>query len=641
MSARDIVMAAAGAAGVDNLYVDDVFSTYLYTGNGSTQTITNGIDLAGKGGLVWGKERIVGASSHSLTDSARGVGNTLSSDITSAQFSIPTSITAFNSNGFSLGANSSYNQNTRSFVSWTFRKAAKFFDCGTYTGNGTAGRQIPHSLGVVPGMVIVKSTSVGGNWAVYHRSIGNTGALFLNDTIATSTSLGYWNNTSPTDTAFTVGSDGNVNQSSQSFVWYAFAHDASADGIIQCGSFTTDGSGNATVTLGWETQFVKTKRSASVGNWNITDTMRGMPVDSNGALLNPNLSSTESSISVPRPNATGFTVSGFPASTAYIYLAIRRPNKPPTTGTQVYSAIAYTGDGVVGRILSGAGFSPDTLIGRLRGSTDQFWSVIDKIRGTTAVLATNSTIAETSELKVIDFTNDGFIAARTSSSNSAINAVYAGSLYVQHALKRAVGVFDVVCYTGDNTSIRTLNHSLGVAPELIIHKSRSASASWWVYSNTALGEKRLLLHDTASASGSPYPFVSTPSASQFGVEYLGGSVNVTGATYVCYLFATKAGVSKCGSYTGNGSSQAINCGFSAGARFVLIRRTDSTGDWYVWDTARGIIAGNDPHLSLNATAAEVTTNDSIDPDSTGFVVNQLAATNINVNAATYIYLALA
>jgi hypothetical protein len=96
-----------------------------------------------------------------------------------------------------------------------------------------------------------------------------------------------------------------------------------------------------------------------------------------------------------------------------------------------------------------------------------------------------------------------------------------------------------------------------------------------------------------------------------------------------------------GSYTGNGSSQTINCGFTGGSRFVLIKRTDSTGDWYVWDSARGIVSANDPHLSLNTTAAEVTTNDSIDPDNTGFIVNQVAATNINVTSATYIYLAIA
>jgi hypothetical protein len=73
----------------------------------------------------------------------------------------------------------------------------------------------------------------------------------------------------------------------------------------------------------------------------------------------------------------------------------------------------------------------------------------------------------------------------------------------------------------------------------------------------------------------------------------------------------------------------------------MIKRTDSTGDWYVWDSARGIVAGNDPHLSLNTTAAEVTTDDSVDTDNSGFIVNQLAATNVNVTSATYIFLAIA
>jgi hypothetical protein len=97
-----------------------------------------------------------------------------------------------------------------------------------------------------------------------------------------------------------------------------------------------------------------------------------------------------------------------------------------------------------------------------------------------------------------------------------------------------------------------------------------------------------------------------------------------------------------GSYTGNGSTQTIDCGFSSGARFVLIKRTDSSGDWYIWDTERGIVAANDPHLALNRTdIAEVTTDDSIDPVSSGFAVNQVSATNINVSSASYIFYAIA
>ena len=110
---------------------------------------------------------------------------------------------------------------------------------------------------------------------------------------------------------------------------------------------------------------------------------------------------------------------------------------------------------------------------------------------------------------------------------------------------------------------------------------------------------------------------------------------------VAYLFATLAGVSKVGSYTGNGTTQTINCGFTAGARFVMIKRTDSTGDWYVWDSARGIVAGDDPYLLLNSTAAEVTNTDYVDTAASGFEISSTAPAAINANGGSFIFLAIA
>jgi hypothetical protein len=138
-----------------------------------------------------------------------------------------------------------------------------------------------------------------------------------------------------------------------------------------------------------------------------------------------------------------------------------------------------------------------------------------------------------------------------------------------------------------------------------------------------------------------YPVSQTQITVNYSFPVNGLALNASGSTYVAYLFASVSGVSKVGTYTGNGSSQTINCAFTTGARFVMIKRTDSTGDWYVWDSARGIVSGNDPYLALNSTATEVTSNDSVDPDSTGFIVNQVAASNINVNGATYIFLSIA
>jgi hypothetical protein len=120
------------------------------------------------------------------------------------------------------------------------------------------------------------------------------------------------------------------------------------------------------------------------------------------------------------------------------------------------------------------------------------------------------------------------------------------------------------------------------------------------------------------------------------------TTNGSAFTYVAYLFASAPGVSKVGSYTGNGTTQTIDCGFGAGgARFVLIKRTDAVGDWYVYDTARGMTVLTDPYLLFNSTAAEVATLGSVTTVSTGFALNSAILAAINVNAGTYLFLAIA
>ena len=118
----------AGGSSSSVTYVDDVFSTYLYTGNGSTQTITNGIDLAGQGGLVWIKHRATGSTNHQMIDTARTGSKVLASNSIGGEDN--TSLT-FNSNGFYLASGWAHNQNNETYASWSFRKAAKFFDVQT------------------------------------------------------------------------------------------------------------------------------------------------------------------------------------------------------------------------------------------------------------------------------------------------------------------------------------------------------------------------------------------------------------------------------------------------------------------------------------------------------------------------------
>ncbi|MGZ3782615.1 MAG: DUF7483 domain-containing protein, partial [Pseudobdellovibrionaceae bacterium] len=214
--------------------------------------------------------------------------------------------------------------------------------------------------------------------------------------------------------------------------------------------------------------------------------------------------------------------------------------------------------------------------------------------------------------------------------------------------RRAPGVFDIVCWHCSDTtsSNQRITHTLGAAPELIITKARNQPDSWFVWTTGFALNQRLILNSNAgiSTSGGAWNS-STSTVSDFGIVPDGTGLWTNGKDYIAYLFATKSGISKVGSYTGDGTtngSKVIACGFTTGARFILIKRTDSTGDWFVWDTARGITASaNDPHLSLNTAAAEVTTDDSIDPDNSGFKVKQNTTTNINVSSATYIFLAIA
>jgi hypothetical protein len=214
--------------------------------------------------------------------------------------------------------------------------------------------------------------------------------------------------------------------------------------------------------------------------------------------------------------------------------------------------------------------------------------------------------------------------------------------------KRAPSYFDVIAYTGDGVtgSSGAVSHNLGVVPEMMWGRNRDGG-SWNIYHKDILSSDAngIVLFDTNPSSSNNGQFyygdqtnLVQPTSTQV---TLGSAMKTSGNDFFIWLFASLSGVSKVGSYTGNGTNQTINCGFSAGARFVVIKRIDSTGDWYLWNTQRGIVAGNDPHMSLNTTAAEVTTDDSIDPDNSGFIVNQVSATNINVSSATYIFYAIA
>ena len=634
MAVRDVVQAAAGSGGGGPEYVEDVFSTYLYRGNGSTQTITNGIDLAGEGGLVWQKVRSSAGYRHFLFDTERAFNNYISSNTADVQSSLA-ALSSFNSDGVTLTSDGNVNGSGIDSVLWTFRKSPNFFDVVTWTGNSTP-RTISHNLGSVPGCIFVKRLDgLGSDWNVYHRSLGNSARLLLNAT-AQAYDVGNvcWNSTDPTDTVFSLGTNSGVNTNGATYVAYLFAHDAGGfseeedQNIISCGSYTA--TGNDDIELGFEPQWILHKRANTDSAWYIQDVQRGMAL-TQSKHLSPNTATAEGTFSgnITSPTATGFH-NGLWGSGTIIYIAIRRPMKTPESGTEVF-AIDTAGGTAPNPPLYNAGFPVDMAIFALELSTSFDNRLHTRLLGETS-LATNSTRAEAAATEGDFDYQDGW--------NSD---VFTNATYISWMFKRAPSVFDVVCYTGTSVA-HTEAHNLGVAPELMIVKNRTngnGNQNWQVYSSTLGASARLQLNSTDPVFTGTFIWNHTaPTSSVFSLS-TSAFVNGGSDTYVAYLFASLPNISKVSSYTGTGADLNVDCGFSAGARFILIKRTDASGDWYVWDSLRGITAGNDPYLLLNSTAAEVTSTDYIDPLSSGFTVTSNASSTVNVNTGTYIFLAIA
>jgi len=638
--------AAAGNAG-ESLYVEDVFSTYLYEGTGSGIAINNGIDLSGEGGLVVYRRRD-GAENWSYQDTERGVDSVIYSDSTNAAANPGGyGLASFNSNGFTTELNTS----GADYASWTFRKAEKFFDVVTYTGNGVNGRQLPHSLGSTPGMVVCKRTDTGQNWILQHKSLDLSGnkTMYLNNTDALAVANDYWNSTHASSTAITLSGDADINGSGGTYVAYVFASDAGGFGddgdenIIKCGSWNENSTNNVTIDCGFEPAFVMFKCADAASPWYMVDSMRGIPTPSSGTatgnyintVLQAQASTTETSANAISLTSTGFTwyADGRLTNTAkWIYIALRRPMKTPEAGTEVFAV--DTPDSTSPPKYRSS-FPVDMAWFRSNINSTGATDIANRLTGT-KYLNTNSNAVEGNQNSYTwDFQNGWYNDQGTETNNRS------------WMFKRATGFFDVVAYTGSG-SVYLKDHNLGVVPEMMIVKNRNgAETSWSVYHSALGADYRVQLNsDSASSATSDWDNASdvgtAPTATQFNVKAASVIVNNASYSYVAYLFATLAGVSKVGSYTGTGADLNVDCGFSAGARFILIKRTNSTGNWFYWDYERGITAGNDPYLLLNSTAAQVTNTDYIDPLSSGFTVTSGASFDgLNNSGGNYIFLAIA
>jgi len=666
MSVPSLLSIFGNSGGEDPVYVDDVFRTTLYKGTGSTQTIVTGLDNTTKS-LLWIKDRDL-SYPHYIYDTIRGSNkfiHTSSSQNEQTDASGPGGsaviMKGFTNNGFIVEDNQ-INRSGHDICSWNFLVAPGFMDVVTFTGNGaTSGSPLTvnHELGSAPGMIWVKNLTLSGDdynsWYVYHRSLGVTKFMNLNKTNSVSNySSGYGGWSNITSSSFQVFDGNAVNGSS--YVAYLFAHDDAQFGtggdesIIKCDSYGVS-SNPQEVNLGFEPQWVMIKNtgtSSAYAPWIMFDNMRGVnagdtPSSSYGhdPALSANYSYEEGTTYNYNANFIDFTPTGFkvfqsntPVATSggnFIYMAIRRPNKPPTAATEVFAIDnqatgtkppQYHSNFVVDMALEVA-FNEDPTYRNRR--------LYSRLQGNRYLKANLAGGQYNTNYNMFTWM-DGF-----GDNNSSASTSYAWMF------KRAPSFMDVVTYSGTGVT-RTVNHNLTVKPELMIFKIRSQSFNWVTYDKVNGATNYMSLNSDNGTIVSSSIFNNTePTSSVFTVAGASGNVNYSGGTHVAYLFATLPGISKVGSYTGTGNAINVDCGFTNGARFILIKRTNinTTGDWYVWDSVRGIVSGNDPYFIINSNAGDVTGTDYIDPLNSGFTVTSSAPAALNTSGGTYLFLAIA
>ena len=266
---------------------DDYFNTVLYTGTGATASITG---VGFQPDLVWIKRRS-DTEFHVWNDAVRGVPKNIYSNSTNAEDS-GSLMSAIISDGFTVQTDASVNSSGSTYVAWNWlanntagssntngsitstvaANTTAGFSIVSYTGNATAGATIGHGLGVAPSLIITKARANAGRfWGVYSKSLGNTGVMALNSTQAFDISTTYWNDTTPSSSVFTVGTNGDTNSAS-GMIAYCFAD---VKGFSKFGSYTGNGSADGTfVYTGFKPAFVLFKRTSSTSNWSLFDNKR-------------------------------------------------------------------------------------------------------------------------------------------------------------------------------------------------------------------------------------------------------------------------------------------------------------------------------------------------------------------------------
>ena len=672
------------------------FNTVTYT----AATTDGTYDITGSSfqpDLIWVKNRD-NVEQHYLIDSVRGLTNMtdkfLQSSTTNSESSASamvngTTVTAIDGGFRVVETNINSGEfyfNGRDYVAWNFKAGGAAvtntdgtitsqvsanteagFSIVSYTGNGANGT-VGHGLGVTPNIVLTKRRDSTSNWS-FNGNIGGliygTNKLALNDTAG----IGADTNEvlAANSNNFTAGTSGSVGASGGTYIAYCFAE---VEGFSSFGSYVGTGASGNTIVTGFEPAFVMVKITSGVGDWWIFDNKRttSNPRD---LQLRPNSSAAESNL-----NGIDFLENGFNFNSAlfndsgvtFIYMAFAAdPTAVEPTLEDSFNTVVYSGTGTgvgVTNSITGVGFQPDLVWVKSRTSGSFWHNLADSVRGVNRRLFSNTTNAEdydsSGTFNLLSFDNDGFTVGRDNNYNDlgtnnyvawnwkaaeipAINSN--GSIPSVVSANPAAG-FSIVSWTstGSNTSSKTVGHGLENTPSVVILKNRSTATSWRVYhSGIPSPNNTLALNSTEIA----FDFFPSVSSTNFGLANsitTGESSGASGQNIIAYCFAEVAGFSKFGSYTGTGgvlSEQTL--GFEPA--FIMFKRTDSTGDWFIYDNKRDTTDPRTVGLYANLSAAEYNTSGSpgyadINFLSNGFSMNANYV-GINGSGGTFIYMAFA
>ena len=659
---------------------ESYFNTVLFT----PTTSTSALPVTGVGfspGLAWAKYRGTGSGastqSHYWVDSVRGINSRIFSNSNSAE-STTNYVQSFDTDGITYVNNLFNRTGADSVVGWFWKAGSSNvtnndgtiestvsasqesgFSIVKYTGTGSAAT-VGHGLSSAPELILLKNYDSTVKWRAYALGIGATKYLNLNDTDAAGTATTIWNDTTPTSSVFSVGSDSSVSGNNNNIIAYCFAN---IDGYQRIGSYIGNGSANGPfIYTGFEPAWVIIKNTDTAYRWYMLDNKR-CTTNPNNARLFANDSTAEATNS----NILNFHTNGFSLITSdaevnksgdtMIFMAIAaNPDTTAPTKSNSFKTVLYSGNSTSGTGITGVGFKPDLTWIKVRNQGYyHFWHDSVRLVQSDYYLVSSDTNSQGSgaeaNQRISSFDDDGFTISGTgnlsntnASSNDYVSWNWKAADHDRNlpsinndgesgtivSVNNEAGFGIVKGYVASSGFTATLGHGFNTKPELIIYKPTSMSAHWYAYSEHGgplLGINNVLTFSAQGAASSDSLFNITNKT------FVAGAT-ATAHSFIAYCWRSISGHSKIGTYTISSASDRVITGLGFTPSWVMVRRTDNSGAWVVTDTSRGITK----EIYANLNNQENTDSNGVQSfDTDGFTVGTgswLGAMN-----GTYLYMA--